>query len=166
MSSALNNWARLFGVQRRTRHVRRLAAVLLNHTKNWSKLNWGRNAREKCEQKAYENYSKEEVEEIREKIRPGIRVLKKVWRIVSIFVKFMHRVFVAIWSIVSGLYTAGAKAGSFFYFTKTTAQIVKLSVTRFVYYTSAKYAYQHSVNLLPEGCSIETVPNITLTTLF
>jgi hypothetical protein len=36
-------WERLYRVQRRIRHVRRLSALLLNNTKGWSSLRWGKN---------------------------------------------------------------------------------------------------------------------------
>ena len=179
MSSALKNWARLFSVQRRTRHVRRDAAILLNYTKNWSKLNWGRDARVKYESGAARASAPEEscscgykkpwthsTEETEEKVRTSIQTLKNIWRMVSTVVKFVHRFIVLIWTVVTSIYSAGAKVGSFFYFTKTAAQVVKMSVTSYVYYTSAKYTYNHGANLLSGVGSIEAIPNITLTTLF
>ena len=54
--SAVRSWARLYRVQRRVRCIRRLGACIRNHTKTWSTMNWGVNARPNKSQNTTEEH--------------------------------------------------------------------------------------------------------------
>jgi hypothetical protein len=63
VTEAEYRWSRLYKVQRRVRHIRRVAATLLNHTKGWSSLRWGQNTRTAGAYYEYISNAKRVVEE-------------------------------------------------------------------------------------------------------
>ena len=140
--SPTQNWARLYRVQRRTRHVRRLAACLPNYTKGWSSLNRGMDARIKTKKSiADEHNSPECARDMTAKVEMAEKHLDKahrVFRIIKSMVQIAYKFLALIVQLVMYMFQAGTKMGSFFYFAKTVFKAGQVAIMLFGSYNAMK----------------------------
>ena len=148
--SATQNWVRLFHVQRRTRHVRRLGSSLLNHTKGWSTLNWGTQARIKTKKSgdAQEDTDQEFVAGMTEKIDmmdERISAAQRTFQAFMSMVRILFKFISLIVQLIKMSFQVGTKVGSFMYFAKVVYKAGHVAIVLFGCHSAVKMG----VDLLP-----------------
>ena len=120
------NWVRLVKVQRRVRHVRRVAATLLNHTKGWSSLRWGRNAKSTKVQEKGTNDFEDLIDSADASVTEACFTAKRVIRTAQKFVKLVRSCLTMILAMLRAVVEFGSRIGSFMYFVHTSWKMTKL----------------------------------------